>query len=76
MVVIVSRYVSLGSIVGTTAGLLALVVLAALGSLDPEYLIFGFIGAGVILVRHHSNIGRLLRGEEHRLGDKPVPPVA
>jgi len=76
VVVIVSRYVSLGSIVGTTAGLLALVVLAALGSLDPEYLIFGFIGAGVILVRHHSNIGRLLRGEEHRLGDKPVPPVA
>lgn len=76
LVVIISRYVSLGSIVGTTVGLLAIVVLAALGSLDPEYLLFGFIAGGVIIARHHANIGRLLRGEEHRLGARPAPPAS
>lgn len=63
----VSRYVSLGSIVGTVAGLSALVVLAALGDIEAEYLAFGLPTALLIVARHQANIYRLMRGEEHRI---------
>lgn len=73
IVMAVSRYVSLGSIVGAVAGIVAIIVLAATGNLDPAYLLFGFIATGLIIARHHANIGRLMRGEEHRLGLRLTP---
>lgn len=73
VVVAAFRYVSLGSIVGTAAGTLAIAVLAATGNLHPAYLIFGIIAAVLIIARHHANIGRLLRGEENRLDLRLTP---
>lgn len=60
-----SRYISLGSILGAIAFVIALVWLAPRG---VHSLTFGFGVAAALLVilRHRENIGRLLRGEERR----------
>ena len=65
------RYVSLASI--SAAG--ALIVSAWLVPEDPAgtglYLsIFATAGGLMVIALHHGNIGRLLRGEEHKIGEK------
>lgn len=66
IVVVSTRYISLGSIIAAV-------------SLPIWLLIFGFPWSGLILgtlislftvVRHRENIGRLLSGTEYRFGDK------
>ena len=62
-IVFVTRYVSLGSIVGA-----ALVPLFAFFFSYPmEYLIFGVFAAVLVIVRHHTNITRLLNGTESKI---------
>lgn len=63
-----SRYVSLGSLLAAVSGAVALVVLSIAGSEPLAYAWFGVIGALLIVVRHKDNIGRLIKGEEHKLG--------
>lgn len=67
IVVTVTKYVSVGSLFGTTLGAITIVVLGLLGLAPMEYIIFSIAGAGVIWVRHAENIRRLISGEE-----KPV----
>jgi len=62
--VALTRYISLGSIVGSIAFAIALVVQAG-GRVTP-LTVFGCLAALLIVVRHRENIGRLLRGEERR----------
>lgn len=65
-----SRYVSLGSIVGATSGAITLIVLSLL-DVDPlAYIWYGPIGATIIVVRHKKNIERLLSGKERKLGHR------
>ncbi len=66
--VAISRYVSVGSIVGATAGAASLIGFAAAGVVDAEYMWYGIVGAPFVLIRHHDNILRLMRGQERRLG--------
>ena len=66
--VAISRYVSLGSVVGATAGAASLIAFAATGVVDTEYMWYGIVGAPFVLIRHHDNILRLIRGQERRLG--------
>lgn len=62
-IVFLTRYVSLGSIVGA-----ALVpVLAFLFDYPTEYTLFGVLAAVLVIVRHHANIGRLLNGTESKI---------
>lgn len=61
-----SRYVSLASICAA----LALVVAAWLLSLPGLMLGLSLIIAGFVIVRHRTNIVRLLQGTEHRFGRK------
>ena len=62
-IVYVTRYVSLGSVVAA-----ALVPLLAWIFGNPtEYVLFGVIAAVLIIIRHHSNINRLLNGTESKI---------
>ena len=61
-----SRYVSLGSLVGSAAGALFIGMFVVLGWNPPADLLFGIGGAAIIWIAHHDNIARLLRGEERR----------
>ena len=64
-----TRYVSLGSILATTAGLATLFVLSFTGHAPIEYVWFGAIGGPLVIVRHKDNIRRLVRGSERKLGE-------
>lgn len=74
-----TRYVSLGSILGSSLSLVVLAVLSVfqltvLGiSHDPWNLLFAIPVGLLILWRHMSNIDRLAKGDESRLENKPTP---
>ena len=62
-IVYLTKYVSLGSIVGA-----ALVpVLSFVFHLPTEYTVFGVFAAVLIIYRHKANIGRLLNGTESKI---------
>lgn len=65
-----TRYVSLGSILGTLVGAGALAFGALSGRGPAGHLVFA-LGVGTfIVVAHHDNIERLLHGTERRLGER------
>ena len=67
--IIISRYVSLGSILGAVAGGLGIVLAVVLGYMPVLSLLFVSIAAFVIIA-HRDNIERLLNGSERKLGDR------
>ena len=72
-IVALSRYVSLGSILGGLTMLLAMIAFVLL-DLEPfAYLIFGLVVAPTIIWRHRGNIQRLLSGTERKLGKRTEP---
>lgn len=64
--ILLTRYVSLGSLLGTAAGAAILGVFVWLGWNDWPDFMFGVVGASIVWIAHHDNIGRLLRGEERK----------
>lgn len=71
VVVLVSGYVSLGSLI--TAALLPLLLFLTQGS--QSVLAWVAIAvASFVFWTHRANIGRLRRGEEHRFGKRNAPP--
>jgi glycerol-3-phosphate acyltransferase PlsY len=69
LVVWMTKYVSLGSLIAAGLGALLAVAYAAVGELDWAYTIaIAAIGA-IIAVRHEGNIRRLLQGCERRIGE-------
>lgn len=69
VVVWISRYVSLGSIIAT-ASFPILAWLLYRGQTSPAVFAAMCFAAFLIIWRHRSNIQRLLSGTEHRLGEK------
>lgn len=61
-----TRFVSLGSLLGVAGGALAIGLFVVLGWNDAADFLFGVLGASVVWVAHHDNIARLVRGEERR----------
>ncbi|WOD40081.1 glycerol-3-phosphate 1-O-acyltransferase PlsY [Nodosilinea sp. E11] len=62
-----SRMVSLGSI----AAAIATVVLMVVTGQPLPYAVLGTLGAVYVILRHRSNIDRMLAGTEPRLGQQP-----
>lgn len=67
--VAVSRYVSLGSIVGVIAASLTIILLVLIGQMDPLALLFLFLSV-LVIAAHRDNIERLLKGTERKLGER------
>ncbi|MBN2327113.1 MAG: glycerol-3-phosphate 1-O-acyltransferase PlsY [Candidatus Omnitrophica bacterium] len=66
-----TRIMSLGSIIGAVALVAAGGILISIdSSMAPswEVFLFSIVAALLVIFRHRSNIGRLLRGEEPKLG--------
>ena len=74
LVVAVSRWVSLGSLVASLALTAAAVALdgpgEAFGAGLPRTALFALLTV-LVWIRHRANLARILRGREPRLGDRP-----
>jgi acyl phosphate:glycerol-3-phosphate acyltransferase len=78
--ILISRYVSLGSLLGSVATIVCGIVFYIVGRLNPAFfakvslpeMIFMVIGPLLVILVHHDNIGRLLSGTERKLGQKVV----
>ena len=66
LIIALTRYVSLGSILGCIAN----VGLILLFDADPLKIWFIALLAVLAVIRHHANIKRLIKGEEAKLGAK------
>ena len=74
----ITRYVSLGSIVGSVVGGLSITVLAILNNLETDgvpnipfvYSAYGLIGGAITVLLHKDNVKRLIKGNENKLGQK------
>jgi len=71
-VIAITRYVSLGSIVGATLLPTSVIVLSATTQFSAALgvQILAVVVGLLIIVKHHSNIGRLLKGQERKIGQK------
>ncbi|UCD18617.1 MAG: glycerol-3-phosphate 1-O-acyltransferase PlsY [Candidatus Zixiibacteriota bacterium] len=68
LVVVISRYISLGSILAAAAFILSILIgkLAGWSDVHPVYIPAGLVLALLIVIAHRSNIKRLLDGKENR----------
>jgi glycerol-3-phosphate acyltransferase PlsY len=76
--ILTSRYVSLGSIVGSLTTIICGVLFYIIGLYSPAFfgsvtlpkLVFMLVGPTLVIIVHYDNIGRLLSGTERKLGQK------
>jgi glycerol-3-phosphate acyltransferase PlsY len=70
-----TRYVSLGSILGTAFGAGIVVIAVIAGWLDPGWLLYVIPGEVIVWVAHRDNIRRLLDGTERKFQPADRTPV-
>ena len=79
LVIALSRYVSLGSLIGAVFVFTSLLVLAVLGQEPWAWFAYAAAGVPLVFYQHRDNLARLARGTERRLGQKgerrASPPV-
>lgn len=66
--ILVTRYVSLGSLLGSAAMFPAMLLIWAVasGAVPPAYLVWAAVGPALIWLAHADNIDRLLHGRERK----------
>jgi len=64
----ITRYVSLGSILGAAVAGISALILALTGHDYLPHAIFAMVGGGFVIFSHRDNIERLLSGTERRIG--------
>jgi len=72
-IVLVTRYVSLASLVAAAIGILAAVSAGIMGSLPWWWVVGVVVIALIIIERHRSNIRRLLNHTENKFGGRVNP---
>lgn len=74
--VAITRYISVGSMLGSVAFAIALAWFSPGGVMSPRFL-FGVVIAVLVILRHRENLARLRRGEERRFSfRRSSPPPA
>jgi glycerol-3-phosphate acyltransferase PlsY len=71
----ITRYVSLGSILGAAGSIVTEFILLVTHHDSLPHFIFILVAGTMIIVSHKDNIDRLLKGTERKLG-QPAQPVA
>ncbi|MBI3745668.1 MAG: glycerol-3-phosphate 1-O-acyltransferase PlsY [Chloroflexi bacterium] len=68
LAILVTRYVSLGSLLGSAAMFPAMLLIWAVasGAVPPAYLVWAAVGPVLIWLAHADNIERLLHGKERK----------
>jgi acyl phosphate:glycerol-3-phosphate acyltransferase len=71
----ITRYVSLGSILGATGSIVTEFVLLLTRHDSLPHFLFILVSGLIVIVSHRDNIDRLLKGTERKLG-QPAHPIA
>ena len=68
LAILITRYVSLGSLLGSAAMFPAMLLIWAVasGAVPPAYLVWAAVGPALIWLAHADNINRLLHGQERK----------
>lgn len=69
--VVLTRYVSLGSLIAAIAAPFLFAILAVLDVVPDAYVLFAVVVAALVVWRHRENIERLRSGTERRLSSQP-----
>lgn len=70
LIVAVTRYASLGSLIVTTLMPIILLALVVTGTLPLAYIGYGLLAWIIIVYEHRPNIRRLIEGTERRIGER------
>jgi glycerol-3-phosphate acyltransferase PlsY len=69
--VLLSKYMSLGSILGSLSILCLFIIMTLTDASPPVYLIYSVLAAALIVYQHRSNISKLQAGTESRMDQGP-----
>ena len=80
----ITRYVSLGSLLGSITAMICGIAFYFIGLANPAFIgkvslpqmLFMLIAPVLVIIFHHDNIGRLLTGKERKIGQQATAPVA
>ena len=67
-ITLLSRYLSLGSMLGAVLACLSMLGLGLAGVYSSGYTVYAFLGSAIIIWQHRDNIRRIREGSERRLG--------